>query len=178
MKKQLCAFIALTASALPAMALDINGHYIPEAIQALGSSHTLALSNASSQDYYYLKDAYISSAYQANNISQMLITVTADRFSGRGLGMSIYDSVFLHSDWEEALAMEEGLNQLVKILDQPLLNGDTVAIEYQPGRGSDIYIRGEYQGTIGSEQWFNVVASNWITPDLAITPDQMQASIQ
>lgn len=183
MKKQAMALAFLITTSAAVSAADINGYTIPDTINPATGNKPLVLVNAASQHYYQIQNAYISSTYRTADTADpdaatetVNITVTAERFSGRGLGMSIYDAVFLENDWSDAIAVEDGLNRFIKMLDQPLNRGDTLTLEFIPEQGANVYIRGVLAGNIQGDNWFKAVAASWIQPDTDIENGMLQAS--
>jgi hypothetical protein len=183
MKKQAMALAFLITTSAAVSAAEINGYTIPDTLNSATQNKPLVLVNAASQNYYQIQNAYISSTYRTADTTDpdgatesVNITVTAERFSGRGLGMSVYDAVFLENDWSDAIAFEKGLDHFIKMLDQPLNRGDTLAIEFTPQQGANIYIRGILAGNIQGDNWFKAVAASWIQPDTDMESGMMQAS--
>jgi hypothetical protein len=183
MKKQAMALVFLITTSAAVSAADINGYTIPDTINSATGNRPLVLVNSASQNYYQIQNAYISSTYRAADTDypdaateRVNIIVTAERFSGRGLGMSIYDAVFLENDWGDAISFENGLDHFIKMLDQPLNRGDTLAIEFTPQQGANIYIRGILAGNIQGDNWFKAVAASWIQADTNIESGMLQAS--
>lgn len=147
-------------------------------VTSLDGNHTLQLENSSSRDYFYITDAYTSSIYNDQSsagIQRLELTVKSDLISGRGVGISLYDAITIATEWEHLEKLESRLNALVKMLDTRLQQGDSIVIEYTPGRGSEVIVKNEYMGIIQGRDWFNALALASITTKAPLDTQMLQA---
>ncbi|WP_369857561.1 chalcone isomerase family protein [Candidatus Thalassolituus haligoni] len=147
-------------------------------VTSLDGNHTLQLKNSSSRDYFYITDAYTSSIYNDQSsagIQRLELTVKSDLISGRGVGISLYDAITIATEWEHLAKLESRLNALVKMLDTRLQQGDSIVIEYTPGRGSEVIVKNEYMGIIQGHDWFNALTQASMTTKTPLDTQMLQA---
>ncbi|MDO6683521.1 MULTISPECIES: chalcone isomerase family protein [unclassified Oceanobacter] len=154
----------LSATSLTTHALTTP---LPERLLSLNGHHTLQLADSLSRDYFYIRDAYTSALYHApsrTGIQRLELTVQSERISGRGVGLSLYDTIAITSEWEQMATLEARLNALVKMMDTRLIQGDRIVIEYTPGRGSEVMVKNEYMGIIRGQDWFQALIQASMAP--------------
>ncbi|WP_221798283.1 chalcone isomerase family protein [Oceanobacter mangrovi] len=158
--KQLACILAITAITQTSWA-EVSAHTIRP---ASGPSNAILLS-WQQRSFYYLPEAYTSAYYQLgdNGSGEQLIqlTVNSDVLSGRALGISLFDSIAINHEWQQLGQLEDRVSRLVKMMDTRLVNGDTVEIEYRPGRGSEISVKGEFMGILPGEDLFLAISGVW-----------------
>ncbi len=155
-------------------ALTIDGYEIPQVIPATSQHAELKLNGAAMRIYYGVVDTYIGKLYVENPISDELALVEADeykrmvfqvvmkRISGRRMAKAMYDALQLNLSTEEALNLEERLQLMVDMFEGSLKKGQEGYIEWVPGVGSRIVIKGEVKGIIPGKDLNDAILNIWV----------------
>lgn len=175
--KQLTRYKARIAGLLWAVCVSANA--APPAWLADSTNEPpQLLVQAQLRELNYLPEAYVAMFYRqaattADSDSRQTIQlqIVSERISGRVLAMNLFDSVGVMVSEAEFLALESRLNVMVRMLDGKLERGDSIEIRYQPGRGSEILVRGEFKGMLTGKDWFDAVSQVAMSNPLDILRD-------
>jgi hypothetical protein len=166
-------FFSLVLS-LPATALTIGGYEIPQVIPATSQHAELKLNGASMRIYYGVVDTYIGKLYVENPVSdekalieadefkRMVFQVAMKRISGRRMAKAMYDALQLDLTEAEAVKLEERLQLMVEMFDSSLKKGEEGYIEWVPGKGSRIVIKGDVKGIIPGKDLNDAILKIWV----------------
>ncbi len=165
---------ALLALAPIADARTIANFEFSEVIPETQSHPEMALNGAAVRTMYYLVDAYVGLMYVENPsedpdylISQdthkrVVYHILVNRVSGRRIASAMYDAMQLNLSEQEAAALSDRLDQLVTMFDSKMERGDVGYVEYIPGKGSKVVIKGEEKGIIPGKDLFDALMKIWI----------------
>jgi hypothetical protein len=136
----------------------------------------MLLVKASLRELNYLPDAYVAMHYRQSRVvtdsepnQTILMQIVSERLSGRVLAMSLFDGVVMSVTDEALPGLETRLDAMVKMLDGKLEKGDSIEFHYLAGRGSEVYVRGEFKGMLTGKDWFDAVANVALVDPLAAT---------
>ena len=160
MISQCCISILLLILPLSSSALTIDGYEIPQIIPATSDHAELRLNGASMRILYGVVDTYIGKLYvenpttdpdaliAADEYKRMVYKVVLKRVSGRRIAKAMYDALQLNVTQDEAIQLEERLDQLVTMFDSSLKKGEESYLEWVPSEGSRIVLNGTVKGII------------------------------
>ena len=168
--------ILLTLIALSPLsqARTVAGFDFEEVIPRTAEHGEMALNGAAIRTMYYLVDAYVGLLYTeapgknpeelitADVSKRVVYHILVDRVSGRRIATAMYDSMQLNLSEEEAAVLQDRLQLLVKMFDSKMERGDVGYVEYVPGLGSRVVIRGEEKGVIPGKDLFDALMRIWI----------------
>jgi hypothetical protein len=171
-----CSAILFVLFLLPlkASALTIAGYDIPQVIPATSQHAELKLNGAAMRIYYGVVDTYIGQLYVENPVTdeealiaadefkRMVFKVVMKRISGRRMAKAMYDALQLSLTQEEAIHLEERLQLMVELFDGSLKKGEEGYIEWVPGTGSRIVIKGELKGIIPGKDLNDAILNIWV----------------
>lgn len=153
-------------------ARTIEGVEFPEHTVADYYYPQLTLNGAATRTYYYVVDMYIGLLYLQNpstypadifadeSYKRMVFHTLLSRASGRRIGKALYESLKLSP--EEAEALGAPIEEVIDMFDVEMTKGDETFIEYVPGEGTRIIVKGELRGEIDSKDLFNAFLGIWI----------------
>lgn len=159
---------------LTASALTIDGYDIPHVIPATSQHAELKLNGASMRILYGVVDTYIGKLYMENPVTdekaliaadeykRMVFKVVMKRISGRRMAKAMYDALQLNLSQEEAASLEERLQLMVDLFDSSLKKGEEGYIEWVPGKGSRIVIKGDVKGIIPGKDLNDAILNIWV----------------
>ncbi len=154
--------------------LVIGEHEIEALIPATSQHPELKLNGASMRIYYGFVETYIGKLYvenpttdekalvAADEYKRMVFKVAMKRVSGRRMAKAMYDALQSNLSQEEALKLEDRLVMLVDMFDSKLKRGEDGYIEWVPGVGSRIVIKGEVKGIIPGKDLNDAILNIWI----------------
>ena len=175
MKKLSAPLLALVLSSLfptYSQARTLEGIEFPEHTVADYYYPQLTLNGAATRTYYYVVDMYVGLLYLQNPSSEpadifadesykrMVFHTLLSRASGRRIGKALYESLKLSP--EEAAALGAPIEEVIDMFDVEMTEGDETFIEYVPGEGTRIIVKGELRGEINSKDLFNAFLGIWI----------------
>jgi len=155
-------------------ALTIDGYEIPQVIPATSQHAELHLNGASMRILYGVVDTYIGKLYMENPVTdekalveadeykRMVFQVAMKRISGRRMAKAMYDALQLNLSDEEAIKLEDRLQLLVELFNASLKKGEEGYIEWVPGIGSRIVIKGEVRGIIPGKDLNDAILNIWV----------------
>ena len=155
-------------------ALTIDGYEIPQVIPATSQHAELHLNGASMRILYGVVDTYIGKLYMENPVTdekalveadeykRMVFQVAMKRISGRRMAKAMYDALQLNLSDEEAIKLEDRLQLLVELFNASLKKGEEGYIEWVPGVGSRIVIKGEVRGIIPGKDLNDAILNIWV----------------
>lgn len=136
----------------------------------------MLLVKASLRELNFLPDAYVAMHYRQSGVATdnepnqtILMQIVSERLSGRVLAMSLFDGVVMSVTDDVLPGLEGRLDAMVKMLDGKLEKGDAIEFHYLAGRGSEVYVRGEFKGMLTGKDWFDAVARVALVDPLAAT---------
>lgn len=153
-------------------ALEISGKHFADQIKEDMYYPTMTLNGAAVRKYYYVVDMYIGLLYLENPASdanaifadeshkRMVFHTLLSRASGRRIGKALYESLNLSP--QEAEALGAPIETVIDMFDVEMREGDETFIEYIPGEGTSIVVKGEHRGTVNSKALFNAFLGIWI----------------
>lgn len=159
---------------LSSLALTIDGYEIPQIIPATSQHAELKLNGASMRILYGVVDTYIGKLYvenpvtdadvliAANEYKRMVFQVALKRVSGRRMATALYEALHLNTTREEANRLESRILQIVEMFDTRLTKGEDGYIEWVPGKGSRVVVRGEEMGIIPGKDLNDAILRIWI----------------
>ena len=166
--------ILLFILSLPASALTIDGYDIPQVIPATSDHAELKLNGASMRILYGVVDTYIGKLYVENPVTdantlieaaeykRMVFQVVMKRISGRRMAKAMYDALQINLSTEEASKLETRLQLMVDMFDSSLKRGEGGYIEWVPGTGSRIVIKGAVKGIIPGKDLNDAILNIWV----------------
>lgn len=163
--------LLLTAAlATPCHALNLAGTSFPDTLPANTDRPALQLNQARVKPVYGLRNAYVGLVYNAApsafNVAyadkRIAFHILTDRVSGYRIATALYEALQLNLDEYEFGRIDQRAQQLMKILDQRLIKGDSGYIEYRPGEGSRIVINDEIKGIVPGKDLFDAIAGSWM----------------
>lgn len=167
-------FLSIMMLPHAASALTIDGYDIPHVIPATSQHAELTLNGASMRIYYGVVDTYIGKLYMENPVTdgealvaadeykRMVFQVVMKRISGRRMAKAMYDALQLDLSQEEAANLEERLQLMVELFDGSLKKGEEGYIEWVPGIGSRIVIKGDVKGIIPGKDLNDAILNIWV----------------
>ncbi len=170
----IAALIFLIMLPLKSLALTIDGYEIPQVIPATSDHAELKLNGASMRVVYGVVDSYIGKLYlehpvtdekalvEADEFKRMTFQVVMKRISGRRMAKAMYDALQLNLSAEEAANLEARLQNMVDMFDGSLRQGQEGYIEWVPGVGSRIVIKGEVKGIIPGKDLNDAILNIWV----------------
>lgn len=173
-RKYLAAMFLLSVLSIPTQALTIDGYEIAQVIPATSEHAELKLNGASMRIMYGVIDTYIGKLYVENPSTDEKALITADeykrmvfqvvfkRISGRRMAKAMYDALQINLSSEEASQLEGRLQLMVEMFDSSLRKGEEGYIEWVPGEGSRIVIKGEVKGVIPGKDLNDAILSIWV----------------
>ncbi len=173
-RKYLVPFILLITLPFSALALTIDGYEIPQVIPATSDHAELKLNGASMRILYGVVDTYIGKLYlenpvsdekaliDANEYKRMSFQVVMKRISGRRMAKAMYDALQINLSTEEASKLETRLQLMVDMFDSSLKRGEGGYIEWVPGTGSRIVIKGAVKGIIPGKDLNDAILNIWV----------------
>jgi hypothetical protein len=159
---------------LSSSALTIDGYEIPQIIPATSDHAELRLNGASMRILYGVVDTYIGKLYvenpttdpdaliAADEYKRMVYKVVLKRVSGRRIAKAMYDALQLNVTQDEAIQLEERLDQLVTMFDSSLKKGEESYLEWVPSEGSRIVLNGTVKGIIPGKDFYDAILKIWI----------------
>lgn len=159
---------------LSSSALTIDGYEIPQVIPATSDHAELKLNGASMRVVYGVVDSYIGKLYlenpetdekalvEANEYKRMTFQVVMKRISGRRMAKAMYEALQINLSAEEAAKLEARLQQMVDMFDGSLREGQEGYIEWVPGVGSRIVIKGDVKGIIPGKDLNDAILNIWV----------------
>ncbi|MFC3679707.1 chalcone isomerase family protein [Bacterioplanoides pacificum] len=168
----LTLFLIISSSL--SQARQIADYNFAEQLSPQPEQPALLLNGASVRSYYYLIDTYVGLLYMENPASnaQQLIDdpgykrivyhILVDRVSGRRIAKAMYEALQLNVSREQALQLEDRLNKLVKMFDSKMERGDQGYVDYVPGVGSRVVIKGETKGILPGKDLYDALLKIWI----------------
>jgi len=166
--------LALMVSSSLSQARQIADYNFAEQLSPQPEQPALLLNGASVRSYYYLIDTYVGLLYMENPASnaQQLIDdpgykrivyhILVDRVSGRRIAKAMYEALQLNVSREQAVQLEDRLNTLVKMFDSKMERGDQGYVDYVPGVGSRVVIKGETKGILPGKDLYDALLKIWI----------------
>lgn len=166
--------LALIISSSLSQARQIADYNFAEQLSPQPEQPALLLNGASVRSYYYLIDTYVGLLYMENPASnaQQLIDdpgykrivyhILVDRVSGRRIAKAMYEALQLNVSREQAVQLEDRLNKLVKMFDSKMERGDQGYVDYVPGVGSRVVIKGETKGILPGKDLYDALLKIWI----------------
>lgn len=157
-----------------ASALVIDDHEIKNIIPATSQHPELKLNGASMRVLYGVVDTYIGKLYveepttdevalvESDQYKRMVFHIAMKRVSGRRIAKALYDALQLNLTEEEALLLEDRLQQMVEMFDQTVHRGEEGYIEWVPGIGSRIVLNGTVKGVIEGKDLYDAVLEIWV----------------
>lgn len=170
----IAVLIFLIMLPLKSLALTIDGYEIPQVIPATSDHAELKLNGASMRVVYGVVDSYIGKLYlehpvtdekalvEADEFKRMTFQVVMKRISGRRMAKAMYDALQLNLSAEEAANLEARLQNMVDMFDGSLRQGQEGYIEWVPGVGSRIVIKGEVKGIIPGKDLNDAILNIWV----------------
>jgi hypothetical protein len=166
----------LSLSCLPlfASALTIDGVEIPKVIPASSEHAELKLNGASMRILYGVVDTYIGKLYVENPTTDPDALIAADeykrmvfhtvlkRVSGRRMATALYEALQLNTTPEEAKVLESRIQQVIEMFDTRFKKGEDGYIEWVPGKGSRIVVKGEVKGVVPGKDLNDAILRIWI----------------
>ena len=174
MVSQCCISMLLLILPLSSSALMIDGYEIPQIIPATSDHAELRLNGASMRILYGVVDTYIGKLYvenpttdpdaliAADEYKRMVYKVVLKRVSGRRIAKAMYDALQLNVTQDEAIQLEERLDQLVTMFDSSLKKGEESYLEWVPSEGSRIVLNGTVKGVIPGKDFYDAILKIWI----------------
>ena len=132
----------------------------------------MKLNGAAKRTYYYVVDMYVGLLYLQNPSSsaeaiiadagykRMVFHTLLSRASGRRIGKALYEALKLSP--EEAAKLGAPIDDVIAMFDVAMFEGDETHIEYVPGDGTRIVIKGELRGEIPGKALFDAFLGIWI----------------
>ena len=155
-------------------ALTIGGYEVPQVIPASSQHAELKLNGASMRILYGVVDTYVGKLYVENPVTDAAALIAADeykrmvfqvvlkRVSGRRMATAMYEALQLNTTREEAKRLETRVQQIVKMFDTRFTKGENGYIEWVPGQGSRVVVRGEVKGIIPGKDLYDAILRIWI----------------
>jgi len=172
--KCLTSLFLLLMLPMPLLALTIDGYEIPQIIPATSQHAELKLNGASMRILYGVVDTYIGKLYvenpvtdaaaliEADEFKRMVFQVSLKRVSGRRMATALYEALQLNTTRDEADQLESRILQVVEMFDTRFKKGEIGYIEWVPGLGSRIVVRGEEKGIIPGKDLNDAILRIWI----------------
>lgn len=176
MNKIICTIFSFACvfSHTATQARSIDGFEFAEIMPANAERPELILNGAAVRNYYYMIDTYVGLMYLqrpsslANEVivdeghKRMVYHILMKRVSGRRIAKALYEALQLNVSHEEAIALEDRLNQLVKMFDTKMVRGDSGIVDYIPGVGTRVTIKNEVKGVIPGKDFYDALLKIWI----------------
>ena len=176
MNKIICTIFSFACifSYSATQARSIDGFEFAEIMPANAERPELILNGAAVRNYYYMIDTYVGLIYLqrpsslANEVivdeghKRMVYHILMKRVSGRRIAKALYEALQLNVSHEEAIALEDRLNQLVKMFDTKMVRGDSGIVDYIPGVGTRVTIKNEVKGVIPGKDFYDALLKIWI----------------
>ena len=159
---------------LASQARTIADTEFSERLAAVADQPELHLNGASIRSYYYLIDTYVGLLYMENpansaeeivnddGYKRIIYHILVNRVSGRRIAKAMYEALQVNVSREEAVQLEERLHQLVKMFDSKMKRGDEGYVDYVPGVGSRVVIKGEVKGILPGKDLYDALLKIWV----------------
>lgn len=174
MKLLQACILAASFLSLASQARTIANTEFSEILSPVAEQPQLHLNGASIRSYYYLVDTYVGLLYMENpaNSAEAIVSdegykriiyhILVNRVSGRRIAKAMYDALQLNVSREEAIQLEDRLDQLVKMFDSKMKRGDEGYVDYVPGVGSRVVIKGEVKGILPGKDLYDALLKIWV----------------
>ncbi len=155
-------------------ALTVKGVEVAEVIPGTQERPALKLNGASVRVVYKIVDAYLGKLYLENPSSdpeeifrdegykRMVFHVMTRRISAEQITEAISDILKDNMSKDELQLYEDQLATFSRLFEDSLFSGEQGTVDYVPGIGTRVSIRGEIQGVIPGKDFFNALLTVWI----------------
>ncbi len=157
---------------LPAAALEVNGVKLDDTRQVAGQS--LVLNGAGVRTKWFFK-VYVGALYLTTRQSSADMVIADEHplrielhllreLSGKKLYGAFNEAIQANHDGRELSAMHDALRQMAAIFDAvgKTQKGDVVALDYQPGTGTQVVVNGKVYGVIAGAQFKRALLKIWL----------------
>ena len=160
-----------------ALARDVAGVTVPDTTTLHEDSTPLVLNGAGIRSKFIF-DIYVGALYlpsKATSVEAVLAETGPKRVSMHFLYKEVSKDK-LTNGWREGLENnldEARFKQLEPALDRfnslfrTVREGDVIEIDYLPGKGTQVWINGELQGTVENPQFYPALLLVWLGEDPA-----------
>ncbi len=100
--------------------------------------------------------------FDTNQVRRMEVRITADNFSGRRLGKMWIEGMAINNSSTTLTEQADNMVTFTNLLKKPLILGDRLSIDYQPGLGTQIKVNDVLLGQIASPSFFDTLLRTWI----------------
>ncbi|QYZ65931.1 MAG: hypothetical protein OI74_07290 [Gammaproteobacteria bacterium (ex Lamellibrachia satsuma)] len=170
--KLLFSLFILLLSVTDAWSKDVGGITLPEQVNVGGSSETLQLNGAGIRKKFFFS-IYVAALYMPEKTGDAEKIINAD-VTKRVLMHFVYSEVEkekMRSGWDEGFSGNRSADEM-KVLRERLDNfnamfdtlheGDVVLLDYLPGVGTRVTVRGEQKGMIPGADFNQALMSVWL----------------
>lgn len=172
----LCTLAALTAHAVPAVAVEIEGVTVEEAVALGKAGPQLVLNGAGVRHKLAFIKLYVGALYlPAKNANageilkdpgakRIAMHVLVDALTAKELIASLNNALAANHIPAELALIESRLQELNRLMNSigTIRKGGTVLLDYLPGAGTRITVNGEEKITIRGEDFFRALSRIWI----------------
>ncbi len=168
------AFAAALLLAAPALALEVSGVQVPDAIPVAGKE--LKLNGAGIRKKFVVK-VYVGALYLATPSSDPAAIVQADepksvhmrflRDVSRKQVMDAFQEGFEKNSGDQAKALGPDLNRLAAAIPKEVKEGSGLLVTYVPGKGTTVAATAGGQVTIEGKPFADAMFRNWLGKDPA-----------
>jgi hypothetical protein len=154
------------------IAIEVAGHAIPEKIQRAEDGVELVLNGVGVREKFFF-DIYIAALYleqQSNQAAEVVMGAGAARVEMVMLYSKVEKEKFVQG-WREGFEANlepDQFNRLSERLDQfnglfeTLHQGDRVVLDYFPGKGTRVMLKGHEKGVIEGADFFQALLKVWL----------------
>ena len=171
MARMICTLVAVLMIGVSASALEMEGVQVPESV--VQDNGTRLVLNGAGIRSKFIFDIYIAQLYLKAKASDAPAVLAAD--AGRRMTMHfLYSEVEkekLVDAWNEGFegngtkeqltAMKGDIDRFNAMFDT-VKEGDQIVLDYIPGKGTTVLIRGEIKGMIPGKAFNDLLLSIWI----------------
>ncbi|RLJ22429.1 hypothetical protein DJ031_00895 [bacterium endosymbiont of Escarpia laminata] len=170
--KLLFSLFVLLLSVTDAWSKDVGGATLPEQASLEGSSESLQLNGAGIRKKFFFS-IYVAALYLPEKTGDAKKIIEAD-VAKRVLMHIVYSEVDkekLRSGWKDGFSNNQSADEMKALRErldnfnamfETLHKGDVVLLDYLPGVGTRVTIRGEQKGTIPGADFNQALLSVWL----------------
>lgn len=166
--------LVLTLLPICSQARTINDINLVEELQIDEASPVLSLNGAALRRTYMIVNTYVGGLYvenpsqneqdliESDEYKRMLFHVLLRKVTARKVARALKEALVVNINKEEQERLEPQITQFLSMFQGKLRKNDEVNIDYIPGVGTKVFIRGEDKGVIPGKEFSDALLSVWV----------------
>lgn len=165
----------LLAHSFIAQAVMVGDVDVPDVLARTSDTPELKLNGASMRVLYGVVDTYVGQLYleekstdpetilHSDQYKRMVFQSVMKKVSGRRMATALYEAINLNTTTEEGAALEERLQEVIRMFDRRMKKGESGFIDWIPERqASRIVINGEIRGYVKGKDLNTAILRIWV----------------